>query len=135
MGGQPIALKLGSGKRLYMTMVDTSLNFKSRGLHIVHLNVRSILAEKRREQLVLSMPIHGPDVFTISESWLNPSTPDNWAQIEGYNMIRLDREVINPITNELKKGGGLMTYVRDSFTLDGTTLQIAIAILNQVQGL
>ena len=43
--------------------------------------------------------------FSVSETWLKPSIPDNEIQIPGYSCVRSDRLH--------KTGGGTMAYVRD----------------------
>ena len=52
-------------------------------------------------------------VLGISESWLNEVIPDNFIQISGYELVRLDRSWKHPVSNTVKKGGGVCLYVRD----------------------
>ena len=52
-----------------------------------------------------------PDIFNISETWLNRNILDKEIAIYGYTLIRYDRP-LNP-DNTIKKGGGICTYVKE----------------------
>ena len=45
------------------------------------------------------------DVFSISETWVKPSTSDSEVAIPGYSIVRMDRHG--------KIGGGTAIYIRD----------------------
>lgn len=47
------------------------------------------------------------DIFTVSETWLDNSITDLEVEIPGYDVYRLDRHE--------KTGGGVCTYVRESY--------------------
>ncbi|CAB4008015.1 Hypothetical predicted protein, partial [Paramuricea clavata] len=60
-----------------------------RGLKISHLNIRSLYPKMDEVRLLLKdQPI---DVFTISETWLNPSISDEELSVPGYTILRQDR--------------------------------------------
>ena len=50
----------------------------------------------------------------IQETFLSDDTPDALLQIDGYSLIRQDRDV----TSCKSMGGGLCIYVRNNLTYD-----------------
>ena len=77
-----------------------------KGFRLVHLNVRSLF--KKMEQLRILLDSSNVDVFTISETLLNPSIYSSTVHLDGYIMYRQDRG----ISTRLKiRGGGLLTYM------------------------
>ncbi|KAK2562924.1 hypothetical protein P5673_013901 [Acropora cervicornis] len=75
-------------------------------LTVAHLNVRSMASRENFhliEQIVVNY-----DIFTISETWLDPSVYDSDLNIPGYILIRQDR-------GPQKKGGGLIVYAKSKF--------------------
>ena len=62
--------------------------------------------------------------MTLSETWLNSNISDNIISIPGYNIFRLDRQTLNPVTNKikLKVGGGTAIYVKEKYECDAFTL-------------
>ena len=95
--------------------------FEQRGIHITHLNIWSLWNkfDVFREQLQHS----NIDCMTLSETWLNDNTPDNILTAPGYNLIRLDRQAINPTTNKTKIGGGVAMYIKQSYECDAFSLK------------
>ena len=89
----------------------SSLNILgSGGLHICHINIRSLFRDEIMDQLrLLLLPQH-IDCLTVSETWLSDKVPDNQIHIDGYNIVRLDRAID-------KKCGGLLAYVRSDTTI------------------
>ena len=83
---------------------------QEKGFKIVHLNIRSLF--KKIDQLRSILEASDIDVFTLSETWLNPKIDTKLIQINGYIAYRLDRET-NGITK--KRGGGLLTYIKKSY--------------------
>ena len=77
----------------------------AKGFKIVHLNVRSIL--KKIDQLRTYLFDSRIDVLTISETWLKPHLCSTLVDIEGFTQFRMDRN------SNSKRGGGLLTYIRD----------------------
>ena len=75
----------------------------TRGLKISHLNIRSLYPKLDSIRLLLrDQPF---DIFTISETWLNPTITDQELFILGYTILRQDRS--------RKLGGGIAVYIRD----------------------
>ena len=94
-----VSLNPGPTENLY----DTAEIPKLRGLKIAHLNVRSIL---NKMDDVRSLAHNKRfDIFTFSETWLNPSIKDFEVHIPGYTLVRQDRTG--------KRGGGTAIYVRN----------------------
>ena len=92
---------------------------KSKGLHIAHLNVRSMLSPNTFDLLLHQIKYSGVEIFTLSETWLNCSIPTNLIKAEGYEVTRLDRNWTSDGHN-LKKGGGLACYVRKGLKYSDT---------------
>ena len=63
--------------------------FRRKGLHFTHLNIRSLLP--KLPQLKLTIKDTNAAVLSFSETWLDDSISDNEVKIEGYNIVRLDR--------------------------------------------
>ena len=65
------------------------------------------MASRENFYLVEQMVINY-DVFTISETWLDPSICDSDIHIPGYMLFRQERGVH-------KKGGGLIVYIKNMY--------------------
>ena len=63
--------------------------FKRKGLYFTHLNIRSLLP--KLSQLKLTIKDTNTAVLSFSETWLDDSISGNEVKIEGYNIVRLDR--------------------------------------------
>ena len=50
----------------------------------------------------------------ISETWLKNNMPNNLCHIDGFQIIRNDRCTLNE-QGHIKRGGGLMLYVKDTY--------------------
>jgi hypothetical protein len=91
------------------------LPFKKRGLHLIHLNINSLLS--KIDELREIAKISRAAVIGITESKLDDSVLDGEINIEGYDIVRSDRN---------RNGGGVACYirsdisfnVRDDFTAD-----------------
>ena len=73
---------------------------------IAHLNLQSI---KNKTDLVkLHVQKERFDIFSFSESWLSDHIPNNTLDIDGYSLIRSDRQwgIRNIHTRTMPKGGG-----------------------------
>ena len=79
-----VSLNPGSTENVY----DTAEIPKLRGLKIVHLNMRRILNKMDDVRSLISKRF---DIFTFSETWLNPSIKDSELNIPGYTLVRQDR--------------------------------------------
>ena len=82
---------------------------QTKGIKILHLNVRSLL--KKIDQLKIYFDNSKLDVVTLSETWTKSSVHSQLLQIEGFETIRQDRNLQK--TNK-KTGGGLITYIKTS---------------------
>ena len=101
-----------------------------RGFHIAHLNLQSINNKFDLVKIqVKQMKFH---VFTFSESWLHQHIPDNMINIEGYNLIRLDRQWSED-GKQVKKGGGVGFYVREDLTYSTEELKTYNCSTNDIE--
>ena len=75
--------------------------FSSRGLHIVHLNVRSLI--HKIDEIRLMFGNCKAAIISFSETMLDSSINDSEIEIENYTVIRKDRN---------RNGGGVCVYVR-----------------------
>ena len=90
--------------------MDDINNFKKKGFHFVHLNIRSILCRKKFEMFKQQLYSENIHMFGISESWLKNDFPSDLLNIEGYNLCRLDRNWSE--NGNVKKGGGICVYIK-----------------------
>ena len=51
-----------------------------------------------------------PDIFAVTETWLHALLPSNLVTLNGYHLVRLDRQPIDGVT---KKGGGVAMYINE----------------------
>lgn len=51
------------------------------------------------------------DILCVSETWLRPDVETALVNIPGYEIARLDQNIV--IDNKLKTGGGLCTYMKN----------------------
>ena len=75
--------------------------FKSKGLHFIHINARSIFYKLSEIKLLTNKC--KPAILAITESWLEESFTNESISIEGYNIARRDRT---------SHGGGVLMYIR-----------------------
>lgn len=96
---------------------DTSLNWCLPGtvmksaliankLSICSLNSQSICARKlcKLDELRQIAQSSAIDVICVTETWMNNKTDDSLLAIDGYNIIRNDREG--------RLGGGILIYIK-----------------------
>ena len=108
-----------------MNHVRDDLNL-GKGLHIAHLNVRSLIGGHKFDTLRYQIRTCGIQVFTISESWLSKAIPDKTIEIVGFNLVRADRswnEGGGGVTQEPKRGGGLVCYVKNGIKYSDSKLK------------
>ena len=110
-----------------MTNIGLNKTLNRKGLYFVHMNARSLANNIDLVRIFLSQ--NNIAVCTISETWLHSNIPDRFIEIPGYHSIRTDRMTIDPKTNKIKRGGGLLTYIVNK--LDKCTL---LSDLTQVDG-
>ena len=105
-------MSLGSFSTPVLKM-DKLIDQFGKGLHFMHLNVRSLLAKFKFDMLKVQIIDSNIGVLTISESWLNSKLPTTMIDIPGYTYVRYDRP------NGIKsRGGGLITYVANRLSFD-----------------
>lgn len=77
---------------------------KLRGQRFACLNIRSLYANHS----LLEIDLMGSEIYTLGlvETWLKPHTLSGILKIEGFDLIRLDRD--GP-----KRGGGVGCYIRN----------------------
>lgn len=81
---------------------------ETKGFTVVHLNARSL--KKKFDEIIILINTLRPDIFTISETWLNCQIESSPYAIEGYSLHRADRILAQPCSNS--KGGGLITLIK-----------------------
>ena len=81
--------------------------FKKRGLHIIHLNINSLLP--KIDEIRHIAKSSNLSVIGLSETKLDDSVFDAEINIEGYTLIRSDRN---------RHGGGVACYVKQHLTFD-----------------
>ena len=74
----------------------------TKGLRLFHLNIRSL--RYKMDELRLLCDQHKPHVLAISETWLDDSFVDEEVSLQGYNLMRRDRDCV---------GGGVAVYVAE----------------------
>ena len=79
----------------------------SKGLHFLHLNIRSLLP--KLDEIRLIVKESNAAIFGLTETWLDNSVSDSEVAIEGYSIVRKDRN---------RHGGGVCVYVRDNLTFN-----------------
>ena len=88
----------------------------TKGLKLVHLNVRSLIKHKDEVFRQLS----GMHVIGLSETWLKKSCVcKGLIKTDGYSHIRQDRSIISKIVNGrevFKSGGGLIFYIKNEMS-------------------
>ena len=75
---------------------------------IAHLNGRSMVSRENFHLVKQTILSNEYNIFTISETWLDPSTTDTDIQISGYILFRQDR-------GTHKNGGGVVVYVKGTY--------------------
>ena len=97
-----------------VSTMDKLIGDFGKGLHFMHLNIRSILAKGKFDMLKAQITNSNLHVVTISESWLNSKFPNTMLEIPGYYIAaRKDR-----MNTAKTRGGGLLTYVADHLAFD-----------------
>ena len=81
--------------------------FQQKGIHMIHLNARSILP-KLSEIKIIAQRTRAA-VIGISETWLDKSVTDAEIAIDGYSVLRNDRN---------RQGGGVCVYIRHDFAFN-----------------
>ena len=79
--------------------------FTKKGLHFIHLNVRSLLP--KFEELKVIANKTKAAVIILTETWLDGSIPSGEIDIDGYTIVRRDRNC---------NGGGVCAYINNNIT-------------------
>ena len=110
-------MTLRVGKIVKIPVIAMNVNnikLQGRGLHISHLNLRSML--NKHELIKVQLGDMGLDLITFSESWLTKGIEDSMIHINGYNIVRNDRTWTDGKRGGPKKGGGIGAYIRNSLS-------------------
>ena len=75
----------------------------NKGLHFLHLNARSVISKLTDLRRIVKES--QTSVLAISESWLDSSITDEEIKIDGYSLIRGDRN---------RNGGGVCLYIKNN---------------------
>ena len=81
-------------------------NFKAsphRSVKKKKINVRSLV--NKIDQFRLHFENSGIDIITLSETWLHRDICSNILQLDGYQLFRWDRTVLNVGQDTAKRGG------------------------------
>ena len=82
----------------------------AKGLHIAHLNVRSIM--NKWDIFKTQFGDSNIHIFGISETWLNDSIPSNILNLSSsYTLLRNDRKWLQTNNSSIKKGGGVGLFI------------------------
>ena len=76
--------------------------FKKRGLHMIHININSLL--NKIHELRLIVQHSNPTIIGITESKLDHTVLNSEVDIDGYTLFRCDRT---------RNGGGVLMYVNN----------------------
>ena len=79
--------------------------FRQKGLHFLHLNVRSILPKMSEVRYLAKESTAA--VLGFSETWVDDTVTDSEMNIDGYTLYRKDR---------CRNGGGVCCYVRNDLS-------------------
>ena len=77
--------------------------FKKKGLHFVHININSLLP--KIDELRYLTKLSNASIVGIGETKLDDSISSSEIEIEGYDLLRLDRSL---------RGGGVACYIKKS---------------------
>ena len=85
----------------------------TKGMHLGHINIRSITNKwDVFKTQFLSTNLH---ILTISETWLNEKLPSEFYKLtNNYTFLRNDRNWSDEGHLNIKKGGGVALYVKNS---------------------
>ena len=93
------------------------LNTKN-GFNISHLNICSL--KNKVDMLKITFENLNQHIITLSETWLTDIDNTDLLSIDGYSLIRLDR---NRLNENITRGGGLAMYIKDGINFSMTKFQ------------
>ena len=100
--------------------IDEIRNLK--GLHLAHLNVRSLA--NKWDNVKANFMNSGIHILTFSETWFHKQLPNNMFHLSNdYTLLRLDRDWndINNPNSPPKKGGGVCSFIRNNLDFSENT--------------
>ena len=86
---------------------DYSKCDRKKGLVFIHVNVRSLVSKVAEIRRLLYETKAA--VLAVSESWLDDTIGDNEIGVDGYSVLRRDRN---------RHGGGVLVYVKDGLAFN-----------------
>jgi hypothetical protein len=86
---------------------EIPINLKQKGLNFVHLNVRSLIPKLTLVKRLLNETKTA--VLALSETLLDETVPDGEISVDGYSLLRQDRN---------RHGGGVLFYIRDGLAFN-----------------
>ena len=98
----------------------------AKGMHITHLNIRSLW--NKIDLIKLFLQKSNISIATLSETWLNEGIPTSLLNIDGYSFERLDRKVE-------KSCGGVGIYIRSDLMYSNTKYCNHNVMANRLSGL
>ena len=108
------------GESLFRKMATLNTLDGIRGMHFVHINIRSLFP--KIDLLRHSLENSKVSICGVSESWLNEKMDSGLVDCKGYKVERLDRSWHTGNRGSPKKGGGVCTYFRDTITYSAQEL-------------
>ena len=87
--------------------------FRSKGIHLIHLNVNSLLP--KIDEIRYIVECTKATVIAITESQLNESIFQSGIKIGNYDLLRCDRN---------RNGGGVVCYIRSNLVRCRTFFQM-----------
>ncbi len=92
--------------------------FNTKGLHFVHLNIRSLLPKIDEIRCLLKNCKVG--IFCLTETWLDSSVTNNEIKVDIYNVIRKDRN---------RQGGGVCIFIRSDINFNVLDINVEQELL------
>lgn len=78
-------------------------NYQPNCLNILYYNARSLLP--KMDELRVLVDMQQPHIVSIVETWLSSEISDNELFLQGYQVLRLDRN---------RHGGGILMFIHES---------------------
>ena len=79
----------------------------SKGLHLLHANVRSLFPKIPEVQHLLGRT--KASIFAVTETWLDRTVGDGEIHVPGFSVVRQDRN---------RQGGGVALYIKNDITFN-----------------
>jgi len=77
-------------------------NYQPNYLNILYYNARSLLP--KMDELRVLVDMQQPHIVSIVETWLSSEVSDNEIFLQGYQVLRLDRN---------RHGGGILMFIHE----------------------